>query len=778
MTGNPILLFLILWPPACAFLGFKLGKVNKRGRDYFSMFAALAELLAALWLLARVAGGFPDGAGAQGAWAGGAGSFLADSFAWPGLLGRGIRLKIDGFRAVYVVIAGIMWFLTLLISREYFHHYRNRNRYHLFTLMTLGATVGVFLSADFFTTFVFFEMMSFTSFVMVVNNEKPASLEAAKLYIAVAVIGGLVMLMGIQMLEQIAGTLDFDELLAVYGHGGQRRRLVLPACLMLFGFGAKAGMFPLHVWLPSAHPAAPAPASALLSGILTKTGIFGILVIGTSLFLHDPFWGRLVLILGTVTMFLGAFLAVFTMDLKRILACSSISQIGFILVGAGMQGLLGQHNALAVRGTFLHMVNHSLIKLALFLAAGAVFMNIHELDINKIKGFGRGKPIMHIAFLSGALSIMGVPGFSGYISKTLLHESIVEYIHLLNEAGKSALFYQGIEIFFLFTGAMTAAYMLKIYLALFWERNPRQKEFDAMSKNYLRKKGRAALLISAALLLIPGFFPYRVMDKLADIGQGFMQGQAPDHAVDYFAWVNLKGAVISLTLGLALYFLFIRPCLTRAEGTAKGGGRQYVNRWPAWLDLNQRVYRPLLLEVLPAAGGALAGKAYRFSEKGFELLGRDLLRFGGKAAQGFYNLAGNFLDRFSTGAVELGGRTAEQMHNHADQGFNRFWKAALQIGQSVASAVFAWADRGIEQIIRFATGLIYKFFSLAGEKGEKGRQWAAKKLKEEDFAYPAQPQNKEQERAVRQAINGSLSYSLLLFGLGLIIAMVYLIVIN
>ena len=133
-------------------------------------------------------------------------------------------------------------------------------------------------------------------------------------------------------------------------------------------------MFPLHIWLPKAHPVAPAPASALLSGILTKSGVFGILVIARNLFRADVAWGDAVLFLGVVTMVLGAVLAVFSVDLKRTLACSSMSQIGFILVGVAMQGLLSGENALAAWGTILHMLNHSLIKLVLFVAAGVVYM--------------------------------------------------------------------------------------------------------------------------------------------------------------------------------------------------------------------------------------------------------------------------------------------------------------------------------------------------------------------------------------------------------------------
>ena len=206
----------------------------------------------------------------------------------------------------------------------------------------------------------------------------------------------MVMLMGLFLLYTLTGTLVISRLPEACAALSAEKRptLYLAGALMLFGFGAKAGMYPLHIWLPKAHPVAPAPASALLSGILTKAGIFGVLVLSCSIFLHDKNWGIAVLSLGVLTMFTGAVIALFSVNLKRTLACSSVSQIGFILVGIGMQCLLGEENALAVWGTELHMLNHSLIKLVLFMAAGAIYMNIHKLDLNDIRGFGRGKPLL------------------------------------------------------------------------------------------------------------------------------------------------------------------------------------------------------------------------------------------------------------------------------------------------------------------------------------------------------------------------------------------------
>ena len=281
----------------------------------------------------------------------------------------GLHFELDGFRLIYLAVALLMWSVSGVFSLEYMAHYKKKGQYYLFFQATFFATAGVFLSADFYTTFIFFEIMSFTSYVWVAFDEKKESLRAAQTYLAVAVIGGMVMLMGMFLLYDLCGTLRFDELKTAAGEilsGSKRVRLYAAGGLLLFGFGAKAGCFPLHIWLPKAHPVAPAPASALLSGILTKTGIFGIIVVSFGLFGADRGWGFFIACLGLITMFLGALLALFSVNLKRTLACSSVSQIGFILTGIGMGCLLqaaGEDNSLAVRGAFLHMLNHSLFKL-------------------------------------------------------------------------------------------------------------------------------------------------------------------------------------------------------------------------------------------------------------------------------------------------------------------------------------------------------------------------------------------------------------------------------
>lgn len=586
-----IICSLIFIPMLGAAASYIIGRKSKRYRDYLVCAISVLEFGLAVCLLCRY---IESGA--------------ADAFvSLPGVCGMGLSFTVDGFRTVYTCIAAFMWMGTSLFSAEYFEHYRNRNRYYMFLLITLGATVAIFLSADLYTTFVFFEIMSFASYVWVTQDERQESLRAAATYLAVAVIGGLVMLMGLFLLYYQAETLEIDKLYEAC----RGKNVYAAAVCLLFGFGGKAGVFPLHIWLPKAHPVAPAPASALLSGILTKTGIFGILVISCKIFPHDGVWGSVILALGVLTMVIGAVLALFSIDFKRTLACSSVSQIGFIMVGIGMQGLLGEENALAVRGSFLHMVNHSLFKLVLFMAAGVIYKNLHKLELNEIRGFGRKKPLLAFVYLMGAFGIGGIPLFSGYISKMLLHESIVESDM------------RAIEVVFLVSGGLTVAYMTKLFIAVFVEKNEDaalQEKYDGLKK-YMSPLSGGVMLAVSLLFPVMGLFPGMTMDKLADLGQGFMGLTGAEERVSYFSLGNLKGGLISIAIGAFLYLVAGRGWMLKKTAD---NGSVYVDRWPRFLDLEEYLYRPLLLVILPA----VCGRICSISDKMTDVAAKFLIKAG------------------------------------------------------------------------------------------------------------------------------------------------------
>ena len=622
------LLPLLLGPVAYAF-----GKKDWKKAVYVMIAATAAEFALLTYLLIRAVMGSPLG-------------FTTS------LTGLGLRMQADGFRALYALIAGGMWLITSLFSLDYFAHGENRGRYALFTLMTLGMTVGLFLSDSLVTTFLFFECMSLMSYPWVAHEETPGAMRAAQTYLYIAVIGGLCTLMGIAMLPEGMATASYGELSAPEGSVS-----MLTAILIFVGFAAKAGSFPVHIWLPKAHPVAPAPASALLSGMLTKTGIFGMLVITGRLMTHSLPWGDLVFRLGVITMLLGAVLAILSGNLKRTLACSSLSQIGFIMVGVGLIALLGEENGLAAFGVVGHMVNHSLFKLTLFICAGAIYLNTHELDLKKLQGWGRGKPLLMIPFLIGALGISGVPLLSGYLSKSLLHEAILEYVHHLQAHGHNAFIYQLSEKLFLLAGGMTFCYMMRLFIILFVKKNPeKQAEYD-QQKPVLRPVPQIALLLAAVPIVLIGVLPQVFETGMGMLSLPFLNAEVPAHLpVPYFSPENLKGAAISLLIGGALVLLCSFLEKRKLPKIA--------------FDLEDMIYRPLL-KVLCWVGGLMAKLADGLTDHAVPVL-RGLGNFSARLCDSLMDNAALLLRKSALSpkkeakAVPVGNRVTYAMGVVAD----------------------------------------------------------------------------------------------------------------
>ena len=711
------LAFLVFFPMIAAVISYVAGRYNKTARDNFVIVSCLVTLIACAKALLGVVQG------------------EVYTLTIPGFCGFALNFELDGFRALYALIGGVMWLCTSMLSKQYFaHHYHNRNRYYFFYLMTLGATLGVFLSSDLYTTFIFFEIMSFTSYTWVAHDETPGAMRAAETYLAVAIIGGMVMLVGLFILYMTLGTLTISELHHAAEECADKGALWAASLCILFGFGAKAGMFPMHIWLPKAHPVAPAPASALLSGILTKSGVFGIIVVSANIFRESKAWGNMLLVLALITMLGGAVLAVFSVNLKRTLACSSMSQIGFILTGIAMSCLLGHHNALAARGALLYMLNHSLFKLILFMAAGVVYMHLHKLNLNDVRGFGRRKPILHFAFLMGAFGLMGVPGFSGYVSKTLIHESIVEYVHLLTHDGLTglAVLYTLAEWVYLFSGGLTGAYMIKLYICLFWQKHPSEQIFYNANKKYMTWLSRIALLASAVLVPLLGVQPNATMDVIADFAGGFLHAGTPEHHVEYFSWVNLKGACISLGIGLIVYLFFIRVKLMPKEN----GVRVYVDLWPEKLDIEDRIYRPAIMWLL-SFGGLLAqiGNEEKLENKVYWPALRSLSFAGAVVAKAF----GDVLDWLAL----IFTNTFLKMKHYTE---------TVRIGNIFTDTVGGVADKTAEvlnqTIFRRHPHAHHYTGTLAG--WWNGMMAAVKKM------------------------THTMSYGLLIFGLGLCVTFIYL----
>lgn len=543
-----------------------------------------------------------------------------------GVGGLGLHFMYSGFRGVFGVLTALAWFVTFLFSKEYMADDEKVVRYDFFNLVTLGATMGIFYAADFFTLFFFFEIMSFTSFMWVAHRQTRESAYAAGTYLGIAIAGGMAILMGLFIVYSRIGTLYFGEMcwetVALISLGENPAWMYVAAVCMFAGFGAKAGAFPVHVWLPDSYTQAPVPATALLSAILSKTGVFGLMLVSLELLPLQGSWGVFLLAIGVITMVVGGIRGVMSANFKTTLAFSSMSQIGFVLTGVGMQVLLAEMAAgfygdaghfeeavgvfgMAVNGTFIHMVNHSLVKLVLFMTAGVVFAWVGSYELNKVRGFGRGKPFLLVTFLLAAAGVGGIPVLNGYISKTLLHESIVEYASLLGDGAALSGLMKAVEGLFLFSGGLTVAYMTKLFVVLFVEKNADsalQAKYEGQ-KQYASLSTKAAIALCALPIPFIGLLPGLTAERVA--AYGFVRSEVEQWHyvpadVHYFSPTSLAGAVISIAVGAAVYVLVVRLWMLRRKTDG------YREVFPAWMNMEKYLYRAVFYTAVPFVLGIIS----------------------------------------------------------------------------------------------------------------------------------------------------------------------------
>ena len=342
-----------------------------------------------------------------------------------GVPGGELALRIDPLSAVFilplclVVGSGAIYGLGYWPQRD---HAGNGRRFRFFYGL-LGAAMLVVLAADNSLFFLFaWEVMAVAAFFLVTTEQERAEARrAGVIYLISAHAGALALFAMFALISGDTGSLHFPGAASLAGGGAS-----LLFLLGLFGFGVKAGLMPLHIWLPSAHAAAPSHASAVLSGIVLKTGIYGLLRL-TSFFAVIPsWWGWTVLLLGVVSGILGVALALAQHDLKRLLAYHSVENIGIITIGIGL-ALLGRSfnlpelTLLGIAGALLHVINHGLFKSLLFFSAGSVVHATGSREIDHWGGLLRRQPWTAVCFLGGAVAICGLPPFNGFVSEWLIY---------------------------------------------------------------------------------------------------------------------------------------------------------------------------------------------------------------------------------------------------------------------------------------------------------------------------------------------------------------------
>ncbi|NLI20664.1 MAG: proton-conducting membrane transporter [Clostridiales bacterium] len=414
-----------------------------------------------------------------------------------------IIARSDALSRLFAVLVSGMWLVAGVYSFGYLEHDSAPRRYFLFYFLTEGALLALCFAGTMVTMYLCFETMTLCSVALVLHNRTREAVAAGLKYLLYSIAGAMMGLFGIFYLTEHAAAAEFmpGGILTAETLRRDGGTLLWVLLVTLIGFGTKAGLFPMHGWLPTAHPAAPAPASAVLSGVIVKSGVLCVLrilyyVAGPEVFAGT--WLQTVLLaLALVTVFMGSMLALLENNLKKRLAYSTVSQISYILFG------LFLCDAQAMSGALMHVWFHSILKTALFLCAGAILVQTGRAGVDGLTGVGKRMPVTLWCFTLAGVGLIGIPPLAGFLSKWYLARGALE--------GGLAVFSWLGPVVLLVSALLTAGYLLPVSTAAFFPGMGK----DALATAFPRGEAGAAMrwpmLLLAALALLAGLWPAPLM---------------------------------------------------------------------------------------------------------------------------------------------------------------------------------------------------------------------------------------------------------------------------
>jgi hydrogenase-4 component B len=492
----------------------------------------------------------------------------------------GMHFRIDALAAFFLFVVNLGGGAASLYAIGHGRHETAPHRVLPFYPAFLAAMNLVVLAGDAFTFLLSWELMSLTSWALVMSHHRESgNTRAGYVYLIMASFGTLALLLAFGLLAGPDGGYAFATMRAS-PHAPSITILVL--ALALLGAGSKAGLVPLHVWLPLAHPAAPSHVSALMSGVMTKVAIYGFVRIVFDLMGQPAWWaGMVVMALGGLTAWLGVLTAMMTSDLKRLLAYSTIENVGIIFIGLGLalafrsSGMNGAA-ALAFTAALFHVLNHALFKSLLFFGAGAVLTSTGERDIERMGGLIHRMPLTAGAVLVGCAAISALPPLNGFASEWLTFQAIL-LSPALPQWGLRILI-PAIGAILALAAALAAACFVRAFGTAFLGR-PRSP--SAAEARPTDRFSLAAMLLLASLCLLAGILPGPIIDRLAPVSQAMVGGEMPAQAgIAWLAIVPISESRSSYD-GLLVFFFVGLSALLSSYAIHSLASRK-LRRVPAW----------------------------------------------------------------------------------------------------------------------------------------------------------------------------------------------------
>jgi multicomponent Na+:H+ antiporter subunit D len=439
----------------------------------------------------------------------------------------GLRLQVDGLSIVMALVGFLLWLAVSIYSISYIKI--NLVSYYSLLLIVLGAVQGTVLAKDLISFYVFLEMAAVATYFLIIHKRSVDILQAGYKYILMTLIGAFLILLSIILVYVDTGSY---EVIMVTKSGG-----IIAPVLFLLGCFVKAGAVPLHIWLPDAHPAAPSPVSAFLSGVMIKIGAYGIIRFIFPILNFDlpatnfgEILSSLIMSIGVASMLIGVLLALLQTDVKRLLAYHSISQMGYILLGIGLGTKLG------LAGGLYHLVNHTMFKGLLFLCMGAVIYSTGTRKLDNLGGLWKRMPITTSTCIIAALAISGIPPFNGFASKTVLAEAVANYNFVL-------------KFVMMVTAALTFASFLKLISYTF---------FGELKKQLITVKEAPLLMqlpmiVLAILCVLLGINAQFVLDRFIVFAMTGLVQPRSILKIEFWTQGTVLDALFIIILGFIAY---------------------------------------------------------------------------------------------------------------------------------------------------------------------------------------------------------------------------------
>ena len=496
-----------------------------------------------------------------------------------------LEIFVDGVASFFLLIIGMVSFAVSVYSIGYSKEYQVKKR-----TMALGFLFNIFIlsmilvvaSNNAFFFLLFWEVMSITSFFLVIyDHDKEENIKSGLTYLAMTHLGTAFIFASFLLGYIQTGSFSFDS----FRHDSQGFPLIVKNLVFVFafiGFGTKAGMVPLHVWLPKAHPSAPSNVSALMSAVMIKMGIYGMIrtIFDFSGFGASPdfaWWGLLMIAFGSASAIAGVLYAVVEQDIKRALAFSSIENIGIILIGLGLSVVFASFQltafaVLALVASMYHTINHAVFKGLLFMGAGSVVSATHTKNIEHLGGLVRQMPWTALLFLIGAISISGLPPFNGFISEWFTMQSLLSSYHIPSTILQISIAFASLP--FALTIGIAAATFVKLFGMTFLSK---ARSKHAINIKEVPRSMLVGMSVLAAVCVLFGVVPYLGTSLISTAFHVSSQPSNPFDAISIqnsagksFANLSMPIVVIMSLAVLIAIFGFIRVLSGNTKKTTYG----------------------------------------------------------------------------------------------------------------------------------------------------------------------------------------------------------------